>query len=113
MISGMADHTLRIAADADNQVKIRQFVREAAAALGADPQTICSLELAADEAACNVITHGYRGRAGMIDVEVERDRDVLIIRLRDLAPPFDPTRVPDPDLTVPPQQRRLGGWASI
>ncbi len=105
----MADHTLRIAAHADNQAHIRQFVREAAAALGAGPQTICSLELAVDEAACNVITHGYRGRPGMIDVEVERDGDVLTIRVRDLAPPFDPTRVPDPDLTVPPAERRLGG----
>jgi serine/threonine-protein kinase RsbW len=108
MMLRMADR-LSTAANADNLAEIRRFVREAAAALGADPQTVCSLELAVDEAACNVITHGYRSRAGMIDVEVERDGDAVIIRLRDSAPPFDPTRVPDPDLTLPPQERRLGG----
>jgi anti-sigma regulatory factor (Ser/Thr protein kinase) len=26
-----------------------------------------------------------------------------------LAPPFDPTRVPDPDLTLPLEERPLGG----
>jgi anti-sigma regulatory factor (Ser/Thr protein kinase) len=108
MMLRMADR-VSIAANADNQAEIRRFVREAAAALGVDAQTVCSLELAVDEAACNVITHGYQGRAGMIDVEVERDGDAVIIRLRDSAPPFDPTRVPDPDLTLPPQERRLGG----
>lgn len=109
MMPPMANLTLRIAADAENQAQIRTFVREAAASLGADSQSVCSLELAVDEAVCNVITHGYQGQAGMIDLDVARDGDVVVIRLRDTAPLFDPTRVPAPDLSVPPQERRLGG----
>ena len=109
MMDWMADGTLSIAATASNQAEIRHFVREAATELGADPDTVCSLELAVDEAACNVITHGYRGQPGLLEVEVKREGNVLLIRLRDWAPPFDPTRVPDPDLTVPLEKRPLGG----
>jgi len=107
MMRGMAD--LRIAADLENLAEIRRFVRETAAALGADPETVSSLELAVEEAACNAIVHGYRGRAGSLEVGIERDGEALLIRLRDWAPPFDPTLVPDPDLTVPLAKRPLGG----
>ncbi len=34
---------------------------------------------------------------------------VVMIRLRDLAPVFDPTRVPPPDLSVPLFDRQPGG----
>jgi len=109
MMRAMADGTLRIAADANNQAEIRHFVRETAAAWGAGADTVCSLELAVDEAACNIITHGYGGQPGLIEVQVERDGKELLIRLRDWAPPFDPTRVPDPDLTLPVEERPPGG----
>lgn len=108
-MGGMADSALSVAAELDSLAEIRHFVREATAVLGADPETISSLELAVDEAACNVIEHGYQGRPGRIEVEVRRDGDVVWIRLRDWAPPFDPTRVPKPDVTLPLEERPLGG----
>jgi len=38
-------------------------------------------------------------------VEVERDGDRLVVRLRDEAPLFDPTRYPLPDVTLPLEER--------
>jgi len=103
----MAD--LYIDAQVENLADLRRFVREEAAALGAGEETICDLELAVDEAACNIICHGYDRRGGIVQIAVERDGDSLIIRLRDQAPPFDPTRHPLPDVTLPLEQRKLGG----
>jgi len=103
----MAD--LFVAAQVENLAEIRRFVREEATALGAGEETICDLELAVDEAACNVICHGYEGREGMVQVRVERDGDRLTVRVRDEAPLFDPTRHPLPDVTLPLEERRLGG----
>ena len=57
--------------------------------------------LAVDEAATNVVVHGYQGREGVIEIEVLREGDALVIRLRDEAEPFDPTSLPPPDLAVP------------
>jgi serine/threonine-protein kinase RsbW len=109
MMGAMADHTLRIAADVHNLADIRRFVREAAAEMGAGPDAICGLELAIEEAACNAIVHGYQGRTGWLEVEVQRDEDAAVVRLRDGAPPFDPTHVLAPDLTLPLEERPLGG----
>jgi len=90
-------------------IAIRQFVQEAAAALDADPAAISDLLLAVDEAATNVIVHGYRGRPGEIEIEVGREESALVVRLRDQAAPFDPTTVPLPDLTRPLEERAPGG----
>jgi serine/threonine-protein kinase RsbW len=40
---------------------------------------------------------------------VSRADDALVIHLHDQATPFDPTEVPPPDLTVPLEQRPVGG----
>jgi len=45
----------------------------------------------------------------MIQVRVERDGDRLAVRVRDETPLFDPTRHPLPDVTLPLEERRLGG----
>ena len=88
---------------------IRNFVLDRAAALGVDPAVVSELLLAADEAATNVIVHGYQGRQGTIEIEVTREAMDVVIRVRDSAPPFDPTRVPSPDLTRPLEERSPGG----
>jgi serine/threonine-protein kinase RsbW len=88
---------------------IRAFVTEAATELGADPSTVPDLVIAVNESVANIIRHGYLGVPGPIEVELERRPGTIVVRLRDEAPPFDPTRVPSPDLTVPLERRRAGG----
>lgn len=78
-------------------------------ALGVDAATIPDVVLAVDEAATNIILHGYQGQEGIIEIEVVQEGDALVVRLRDETVPFDPTSVPPPDLTVPLEQRAPGG----
>ena len=101
--------TLRIAATLKELAAIRQFVEETAAALKVDPAAIPDVLLAVDEAATNVIMHGYRGQPGTIEIEMGRDGNSLLVRLRDQATPFDPTVLPPPDVTLPLEMRPLGG----
>jgi serine/threonine-protein kinase RsbW len=101
--------TLRIAADLENLTSIRRFIEEAATALGVAPAAIPDLVLATDEAITNIIVHGYQGQQGPIKIEVERDGDRVAIRLHDQAHPFDPTTFQPPDMTLPLEQRPIGG----
>lgn len=101
--------SLCIAAELKNLVEIRRIVQETATALGVDSATIPDVLLAVDEAASNIIIHGYQGQGGAIEIEMEREGDALVIRLRDEAPPFDPAAIPPPDLTLPLEQRPIGG----
>ena len=96
-------------AELKNLAAIRHFVQETAAALQADPQAVHDVVLAVDEMAANVMVHGYQGGPGAVEVEVRPDGNALVVYLRDHAPPFDPTRHPLPDLTLPLDERPVGG----
>ena len=101
--------SLCLAAQLENLSAIRNFVWEKASGLGVDQAIISDLLVAADEAATNVIVHGYQGHQGTIEIEVSREVQSVEIHIRDHAPPFDPTAFPLPDLTQPLEKRSLGG----
>jgi anti-sigma regulatory factor (Ser/Thr protein kinase) len=101
--------SLQVTAELKNLVTIRQFIEDHAAALGATPEVIPDIVQAVDESATNIIEHGYHGQPGPIEVVVQRVGPSIVIRLRDQAPVFDPTRLPPPDLTLPLHERPLGG----
>ena len=84
--------------------------------------------LACEEWIVNIIRHGYgNGAAGSIGITLELTEDMQLepsapedlsqgngvrkvtVVITDEAPPFDPLQHPDPDLTLPVEQRPLGG----
>ena len=101
--------SLQVTADVAQLATIRAFVEQHARALGVDAFDTYDLILAVNEAATNIVTHGYRGRPGAIEVELRQQGNAIEIALRDQAPLFDPTQVPAPDLTLPLHKRPLGG----
>ena len=103
------DGVLHIPADVNELAGIRQFVREHAVRAGADRQQTDDLVQAVDESATNSIVHGYRGTEGWVEVEIDVLDRALVVRLRDQAPPFDPTTLPDPDISLPLERRPFHG----
>ena len=100
---------LRVAAELNNLETIRHFVEECALALHTDQEATLDVVQAVDECVTNIIEHGYGGRHGAIEIEIDRVGENLAIVLRDHAPVFDPTEVPPPDLTLPLEEREPGG----
>jgi serine/threonine-protein kinase RsbW len=100
---------LVITAEAGNLALLRRFIKEKAAQLQADQHAIDDLVQAVDESATNIIVHGYRGQPGSIEITIASAGDAVVVRLRDQAPLFDPTRLPPPDLTRPIEERISGG----
>ena len=101
--------TITIAAGVDQLAGVRAFVRTHVAAAGGDDETAADLVQAVDELVCNVVGHGYAGRQGTMEVAFVETPGELSFRIRDDAPPFDPTAVPEPPLDLPLERRRLGG----
>lgn len=89
--------------------EVRAAVREVARACDAPPSCLDDLVQAVDEAATNIILHGYDGQPGTIDLTAELVGDDIVITLEDRAPAFDPLGAPEPDLSIPPMQRKPGG----
>ena len=101
--------SITIVAGDGQLASVRAFVRERVAAAGGDAETAADLVQAVDELVCNIVEHGYAGQPGTVEVAFVESPDDLAFRIRDDAPPFDPTAVPDPPLDLPLAQRRLGG----
>jgi serine/threonine-protein kinase RsbW len=88
---------------------IRQFVEKRLFAFGVAPDIIYDLLLAITEAVTNILLHGYGGQPGWLKVEIEQKENDIRLITSDRAPAFDPTQVPEPDLSVQLEERLVGG----
>ena len=100
---------LQLPADRKSLTPIRQFIRHQAQEWGITPAITEGILLAVDEAATNIILHGYQEQGGDIEIFLTREGDDLFIHLYDHAPPFDPMTVAPPDMSLPLDQRPIGG----
>ena len=94
----------------DQLEAIREFAAQAARDAGLNDSEAEAAVLAVDEACSNIIEHAYRGlTGGDIECTCDLGRNQLTIALRDHGRPFDPGKLPPPDLTSDVAHRRVGG----
>jgi serine/threonine-protein kinase RsbW len=102
--------SLTVPATLDSLALISDFVTDATKQAGLDEHAAWQVQLAVDEAATNVIQHGYgEGAPGEIDLSWRVEDGQLIVKLRDRGRRFDPDNVPVPDITSPLEERQAGG----
>lgn len=90
--------------------EIREFVAQVAREGGFIEKEIYSLQLAADEAASNIIEHAYEGVShANIDITCDMRGDTLTITMRDTGATFDPSEVKHPNLKADLSERQIGG----
>jgi serine/threonine-protein kinase RsbW len=106
---GDMNFSMNTPAKLKNLESIRAFIQFAAREFGADRDASADIMLAVDEAASNIILHGYSLAQGMLELKIECQEGILIVLLKDWAPPFDPTTAAPPDLDLPLDKRPLGG----
>ncbi len=78
-------------------------------AAGFSTEAVLDTQLAVEEAITNVIVHGYKKPGCEIRILCRMTNDAVEIQIRDLAPPFDPLSLPEPDLDSDINERRIGG----
>ncbi len=88
---------------------ITAFIASSVEQAGVDPSAQFDLELAVEEACTNVIAHAYDGRGGELEVCFETRGADVCITVRDWGRPFDPDKVPPPDVSQPLEERQTGG----
>jgi serine/threonine-protein kinase RsbW len=94
----------------DSLPAIAAFAGRAAEDAGLDSPTVYAVQLAVDEACSNIIEHAYGGEGvGDIQCTCEVGGAQLRFTLRDTGKPFDPSAVPDPDLSTQIESRQVGG----
>jgi len=63
-----------------------------------------------EEAVVNVMSYGYPdNKVGLVDIDMESDGKWITITITDSGIPFDPTKKEEVDITLPADQRPIGG----
>jgi serine/threonine-protein kinase RsbW len=102
--------TRKYAAKFENLNEIREQVGSQARAAGFSERAVYAVQLAADEAASNIIEHAYAGRPDqtfLLRCEFSEDR--LLMTFLDRGTSFDFTRVEMPDVSADLSERKIGG----
>jgi serine/threonine-protein kinase RsbW len=90
--------------------EIRDFVAQVAREGGFNEKAVYSLQLAADEAASNIIEHAYEGVVdGSLDITCDMQGDVIVITLHDTGSSFELSKVKKPNLKADLSERQIGG----
>ena len=90
--------------------EIREFVGNIARSGGFGDKDIYNIQLAADEAASNIIEHAYQGvRNGVLEISCGMRDGAITIIMVDHGESFDPSAIPLPDLKADLSERKIGG----
>ncbi len=90
--------------------EVRTQVAQEARAAGFGEKTVYAIQLAADEAASNIIEHAYAGRSdASFEMDCEFKKDRLVITFYDHGRSFDISKVTKPDVKAPLSERKIGG----
>ena len=90
--------------------EIREYVGQEAHAAGFTDKEVYSIQLAADEAASNIIEHAYKGLSdASFELTCIFEKNRLIITFLDHGKSFDLTKVVQPDLKADLSKRKIGG----
>lgn len=102
---------IEVPGELDSLSLIADFVKSAADAAGLEKREAYRLRLAVDEIATNIVVYGYErgGMTGTIRVSADIDDTRLVLCLEDSSGEYDPMSAPQPDLSIPLEERPIGG----
>ena len=102
---------LTLEATIDNIPAVTEFVDRELEALGCPMKAQMQIDVAIDELFGNIAYYAYDPETGpaTVQVEVAKDPLAVIITFIDRGRPFDPLSEKDPDVTLPIEDRKVGG----
>lgn len=90
--------------------KLAFFIEELGEEFGLTPNMVFNLNLVLEEAVSNVILYAYPKETQQeIVLTANKSDKNLIFVLSDTGKAFDPTQVPDADVTLSAEERQIGG----
>ncbi len=67
------------------------------------------LDMCAEEIFANVAFYAYPDAPGNIEAKLQKTNGRIILEFKDSGTAYNPLERPDPDITLPPEERPLGG----
>jgi anti-sigma regulatory factor (Ser/Thr protein kinase) len=73
------------------------------------PELQNKIDMCAEEIYANVTFYAYNGQIGDISVLMKKTKTSVVLVFIDNGMKYNPLEKPDPDITLPPEDRPLGG----
>ncbi|MBR0507082.1 MAG: ATP-binding protein [Clostridia bacterium] len=107
----IAANELTVGASLANLAEVQQFICERLSSVDCPEKTQMQTALVVEEVFVNVADYAYEPGKGKVTVcvDVAKDPAVLTLTFVDSGRPFDPLQKADPDVTLPAEQRNVGG----
>lgn len=103
---------LVIDAKLDNLDKVQAFIEETLEEAGCSPKAMMQISIAVEEIFVNIASYAYPDGGGKARLEATildgSERGVSLL-FADSGVPFDPMAKEDPDVTLPAEERGIGG----
>ncbi len=90
---------------------VTEFVEEKLAEMDCPIKTVMQLSIAVDEIYSNIVKYGYPRKSGPAELkinEIDKPNGVELI-FTDKGVPYNPIKAEDPDITLPAEEREIGG----
>ena len=101
---------IRISNNLNEIVVLASFIEELGEELSLPAETVMNINLALEEAVANIIMYAYPPKEQhIILLKVTSTEKQLIFLLTDKGASFDPTQVEEVDITLPIEERPIGG----
>lgn len=100
---------LKVAAKKELVEEVTEFVDGLLEAHNCSAMAQAQIDIAVDELFTNIASYAYGGETGEAVIEVDFPDGFAEITFRDWGESFNPLDCPDPDVTLPPEDRPIGG----
>ncbi|MEW6076279.1 MAG: ATP-binding protein [Thermodesulfobacteriota bacterium] len=100
---------IRLPAALTRLPEVMTFVETHAAAAGVPAAKRSALCLAVEEAFVNICSYAFKNGQGEVALTCAAAAGAFVLEIADTGPEFDLLSVPEPDLSAPMEQRRIGG----
>ena len=102
---------IKIVAKVDNLDEVLSFVDERLEDAGCPVKIQTQIDIAVEEIYLNIASYAYGQETGNADISIEILDDPLtaVISFSDSGIPYNPLEKEDPDITLPAEERPIGG----
>ncbi|MBQ7584372.1 MAG: ATP-binding protein [Lachnospiraceae bacterium] len=102
---------IKIVAKVDNLDEVLSFVDERLEDAGCPVKIQTQIDIAVEEIYVNIASYAYGQETGNADISIEILDDPLtaVISFSDSGIPYNPLEKEDPDITLPAEERPIGG----